>query len=913
MPSLRPLVLLASITLLLLSPLRGQPAPAVQPATAREVAYWTQLQKDIADLRSANAAAGITHGLINLDPTKISAVATRIEDFLDRRDRDPVSEIGPDFVAYRETLMKLMEFALAPVTGAAAFQSKGIANGEERLMAVMANQKQIEQIDGYKPRLALLHQELFQRVVAAGGPALLFFQTLGLGDQPAAPGTLATPEERDAQFIADSTSIHPVLGEIVPGMFIEPREKMGVSGESIMPELLKSFSAFRERFADASNQDMEQVLAGQPPTKDDGSFNLPRRLIQLELLRRTQPVIYNIAMNEWQGAFARWIGKAREISPVGPTTDVAVAPDNTWFAFSPGEATLAFHDVATGALRQSVELPEAIRAFAATSRGDVLVFTTRGPYIVDPAATPATITFQAERRSVFTTPRLAASPMIDRQVYGMGVMPAVANDNGAETTFSTPDATSTISAVAISRDGRRFAYGHAGDNVTGSGTPRYGFDVIEFEPGRVTLDEGTQIKVKSDQPLIRMAAVALDLGTTGTHSAAAWSGRFGSTITATDFTGEKPVRTILAFDAQPYTWVSLIEGSPLRVAAGTREGIVRIWDVATRRLVGRFEVPAGPAGVGYARVGDDLLTVAIGAPGIHRWKLADGTLTATLLGEAPALDAAALAARAEAERGLEATRDLVLSIYGNDAKDEAGDLRIVEQLRGAHSAQLDALGLRKLVEYRFATARVNQMYALQDDKRNLESFELGMKDVDAGLLDDYLLLATVRSGLYALDAKRDDAAFRRRVMNLVERAVALYPGDIDFQIEFSQAKVRDFAYRGDFAASLRQIDELDLIEPSKAPHASLRLFINHSAANAAGNSPAAIPYFKEALRYTPNDQKDRQISFAESIFAIGVQAKDWPSALYGANVILNLNPAKQNDQNFMYWAREAYKHAGGGK
>lgn len=906
----RPLILLAAITVGFLSPLAAQ---TVTPANEREVAYWIQLQKDIADLRQANAEAGAPRGLISLEPTKTSAVAARIEAFLDRRDADPVADLGPDFVAYRETLIKLMEYALAPVTGAAVFQSKGIANGEERMMAVMANVKQVDQIDGYKPRLALLHEKLFPRIVAAGGPPILFFQTLALGDKPTAPGTLATPEERDAQFLADSQAIDTVLGELVPEMFISPRETMGVSGESSMAELLKTFSNFRERFSDASITDLEQVLAQQPAARPDGSFNLPRRLIQLELMRRKQPVMYNIALQEWQGAFARWIGKARETGAVGPTTDVTVSADGTWFAFSPSETTLAFHDLASGALRQAVELPEPIRGFSATHRGDVLVFTTRGPYVVDPNVSPAKIMFQAGRRSLFTVPRLAAAPTIDRQVYAIGVMPAVTNNDGVETTFTIAGATSTITAVAISRDGRRFAYGHAGDNVTGSGAPRYGFDVLEFEPGVINLAEGTEFKVLQESPVLRSAAVGLDLGATGKYAAAAWNGRFSNNVTFTDFSGEKPVRTVLAFDVQPYSWVGLLEGAQLRVAAATREGVVRVWDVASRELLTRFEVPAGPAGVGYALVGDELLSVSIGSPGAYRWNLADGAPVASLIGTAPERDPATLQTRLAAERELKATQELVLSLYLNDSEDDAADVQILDQIKAGDAKKLDALGLRKTVEYRLATIRAGQMYKLQDDRRNLESFELGMKDINEGVLDDYLLLATVRAGTYALDQNKNDAALRTRVISLAERAVALYPGNLDLQIELSEAKVRAFAFKGDYAASIRQIDELDLLEPSRAPHADLRLFINHTAANAAGNSVSAIPYFKEALRYVPESDKARQISFAEAIFAIGVQAKDWPSALYGANVILNLNPAKQNDQDFMYWAREAYKNAGGGR
>lgn len=117
------------------------------------------------------------------------------------------------------------------------------------------------------------------------------------------------------------------------------------------------------------------------------------------------------------------------------------------------------------------------------------------------------------------------------------------------------------------------------------------------------------------------------------------------------------------------------------------------------------------------------------------------------------------------------------------------------------------------------------------------------------------------------------------------------------------------AKRGAFAAALQQIDELDLLAPSAAPHAPLRLMVHEAAVKAARASPAALTHLKACLRHLPEDDTSRQVAVAETLFKLARQLADWESALHGASLLLLLEPARQEDGRFMQAAREIRQHA----
>jgi hypothetical protein len=124
------------------------------------------------------------------------------------------------------------------------------------------------------------------------------------------------------------------------------------------------------------------------------------------------------------------------------------------------------------------------------------------------------------------------------------------------------------------------------------------------------------------------------------------------------------------------------------------------------------------------------------------------------------------------------------------------------------------------------------------------------------------------------------------------------------QLQRTESEVHALAKRGAFAAALQLIDEIDLLEPSAAPHAPLRLTVHEAAAKAVGPSPAALTHLKACLRHLPEDDTSRQVAVAEILFEQARRLADWESALHGASLLLLLEPARQEDTVFMQAAQE---------
>jgi tetratricopeptide (TPR) repeat protein len=140
-------------------------------------------------------------------------------------------------------------------------------------------------------------------------------------------------------------------------------------------------------------------------------------------------------------------------------------------------------------------------------------------------------------------------------------------------------------------------------------------------------------------------------------------------------------------------------------------------------------------------------------------------------------------------------------------------------------------------------------------------------------------------------------------------AVPAAPAARATQIAHAKSAVHTLAKRGEFAAALQLIDEIDLLEPAAAPHADLRLVIHQAAVKAIGSSPAAIAHLKACLRQLPDDDRAQQAQLAESLFVLGRRFADWEAALQGASLLLLLDPARQDDRTFMDGAREALRRA----
>ncbi len=892
----------------------ASPAPAKAPAaptnaaasaekpTPAELAYWTQLQRDLDELRRANLALGLRESPLETSAENISAIISRLEKFLDRRDQDPVADLGPDYKDYRERVMKLCDLALTPLTAAAKFKSTVVTDGEQRMMQTFTIFKGVGALDDHKPRLVALHDRLDARAVAAGAEPQWFFQVLGIGDKPRAAGALGSPEERDAQFLKDAAAIGPVYAALAKGHFVAFRLKDGLT-EGLMEPLLESAKKFREQFADAPDDQLREALRTAPSLQEKpGTFVLKRHLVVLELARRTETVAHMIAMQEFQGAFRRWLGQASDIAPLGPCRDIAVAHDGAWFAHVADERTVLVRDAATGKVRVSLPTPDPVRSLAPTVDGKIMVFTAAGLFSADLSRPSPTLELRAQRRSAFLEARLAGASGSDRFVYGLGVMPATAR-NGSETTFSAVKNSSRITAVGIDAEGRTLAFGYAGDNLTGTGQRTFGVDLLRFPAGDINTPEGSKIDSSRVVPPLSLAALALDLAPDGNRIAVAWFGRFGGSVTVHDLVGETPSQRILTLDGESYTWVRLLPGPSPRVAAATRHGAVRIWDAETRDLLVRFDVPAGPAGLACAVVGGDLVSVALGRTAVHRWKLADGAHVAAYAGEKPAAIPSALAA----ERTLLPVRESLIALV--QAPDEPTRLQLLETLRTEKAAQVEAVGQRRTVEHWLSRLRTDQVVKLRRDKRRVEAFELGAKEIASGVVAANLAFATIAAGNGATYDK-PDPAFRARVVAFARRAVELFPADNDIRAEFLLARAGAFAAEGKIADALADIDRLNAVWPDLAPHKGERYNIylaGHSHALKAGRKADAMRHLIGAIDFA--DGKPAALNLARNIFGMAYELKDWKTSVQFANLSLSLDPELKNNQNFMAAARYAYGQA----
>lgn len=905
----RTLQLLAALAALVPLVAQAQPpaataaAPAA-PVSKTEIAWWLQLQKDLSDLRTANLRAGIRTVPLEATPENLSAIASRLEKFLDQRDRDPVADLGADFKAYRERLVKFVDLALTPVTASAKFKSTLITNGEERMMKALDIRNQVEAIDDYKPQLAKLHDTLNRRVIAGGGESRLFFQVLGVGDKPRAPDALESFEDRDAQFIKDATAIGGVFGDVAKGHFVDTRKSHGLTS-GLMEPLILTIEKFRTQFGDTPTDQLQEALKTASSMQEKpGTFNLKRHTLRLDLMRRADPNAYSIAMQEFQGAFQRWLGNVDAIAPVGLCRDVAVAIDGAWFAYAPTETTVVLREAATGKIRATLTTEGSVRALVAATDHRLMIFTTAGLFSTAANASAPKLELRSPLKTAFLEPRLASARTGDRVIFGIGVKPGFAQE-GLEHTYSVQKLASRITAVGMSANGMTLFYGYAGDNVTGAGEPVHGIDILSYPGERIELKGSSTESRRIGGPLTA-AALAVAPSADGKRVAAAWFGRFGGAVSLDDLSEKETRQTVFTVDGEPYHWVQLIEARPARVIAGTRNGNVRVWNADTRELLATFSVPAGPSGATYALLGEEIISVALGQSGVHRWKIADGSLVASYEGEAAKPDAAAFATRLAAERECLPARETLLEAL--NAKDNAGRVKAIETLRGAQAKQLDALGQRGMVDYWLARIRSEQIFDLGKAKRSAEGFELGYKEISAGLVEPYLLYITLYAGNMAATSKKPD--IRQRTLAIGERAIALFPSDVNIQREYRSARSDAFAETGKIAEALKEVDELDLIDPKDAPHGGRRydiLMYAYDFAIKAGRERDAMQHLISALDYA-EDKKD-QLMLTTNIFSIAYKLKDWKLAVNAANMVLQVDPNQKNDQQFMAAARYAYSQA----
>ncbi|HEX2853529.1 MAG TPA: tetratricopeptide repeat protein [Opitutaceae bacterium] len=887
------------------------PAAAQTPATPAklsgpELAYWKQLQTDVAEMRSANLTARIRTAPYEATPQDLSAIASRLEKFLDRRDKDPVADLGPELKEYRERLVKLVELALAPVTASAKFKSTMVTNGEERMFTLMKILKQVGEVNDFKPKLALLHDALNLRSVAAGGQVRFFFQTIGIGDEPVAAGSLGSFDERDAQFLKDSAAIGQVFADLARGNFVENRKKHGLT-DGLMEPLIQTIEKFRTQFADSPTDQLQEGLKTAKGVQEaPGEFNLKRHVLILELMRRVDDAAYAVAMQEFQGAFLRWLGKIDDIAPLGLCRDVATAQDGSWFAHSPSEKTIVIREAASGKIRATLETDSPVRSLAAAPANELMFFTGSGLYFADATSDHPVPALRSALKSVFIEPRAASSRTPSRYVFALGIKPGVQRDD-VQQTFSVQKAASRVTSVASSDDGLMVAYGYAGDNVTGSGEPQSGYSVLQFtgkddEFGKQGASTAShQIRA----PLVG-AVLSLSMSGDGKAVASATYGIFGGSVAYDENPTGEVKRNTLALDSEAYHWVHLLGGKPVRVVAGTRSGNVRVWDATSRELLSAFTVPVGGGGAAYGMLGEEVISVSLGQTGVHRWKL-DGSLVASYEGETARPDAAALAARLAAEREYTPARETLLAALNAEGDDAR--LKLIETLRGPLAKQVDGLGMRTMVDNWFAGIRISQIRALGKEKRALEAFELGYKEISTGVVRPYLVYITL---FYANRISGKDATpeLKKRRLDLGERAIALYPTEVSVHREYREARVDHLQEQGKIKEAMKEVDELDIIDPNDAPHGDRRwgiLMYAYDFANKAGRDREAMQALMDAQPYA-SDNKD-SLMLALNIFSIAYKLKDWQLSVNAANMALNVDPNQKNDASFMAAARYAYQMA----
>ncbi len=867
-----------------------------------EIAYWTSLNRELAELRQGNALASIRTIPTEASVEALSAIATRLEQFLDRRDADPVADLGDELKAYRKEIIELVDLALSPVIEAAQFNSTIETDGMERMARVLNIRSQINQIDSKKPQLAQLHQSINSQMLAVGSAPAPFFQVLAIGDKPNVVGILSDPAERDTQFLRDSQSILPVFGELAEHILIKWRDERGLSPQAIMDSVQSSIIGLRNNVADASLEELQEIESMRRAAETPQHFDLPRRLIQLEIFRRTDRVAFQLSMQDWQGAYARWTGEGDPLAPIGIPTDVAVAPDGRWFAHATDEHTLVVR-TAAGETAFTINTDAPLRTLTALYDGDIQFFTADGVYQVEPTLEIPQPYRQAARPARFMQPRMAAARNYERTAFGIGVMPGVSTGL-SENTFASDNPASRISAVGISGDGRRVAYGYANDTFLPGGNRNHGVFVLTFDQGPIDTDQ--QIEAAHAPGLILGVVTAIDMDETGEQLVFSVHGQFGGSISHYQWEENTYEPTVLAIDNQPYSWVRLLEDEARRVIAGTRHGIVRIWNVDTEELEQRFEVPAGVDGVGYGLIDGELLTIAIGGNAVHRWSIVDGKHLATLEGETPEANATLLAEQLDTERNLrrKVYARLVSALQTQSNEDR---LKATQELRSEYASALDALGLRDMINSWHAGIRRSRMAEMMNNQQEAAAYAMGKRELDAGVIDEALIDITVQAGKLHLIFSDGPKSLYPELIAMAEHGAALYPTRLRLQTNLLELKARYLASNRRFADALREVDQLDQLNPVNAPHGELRISILYEGyEHTKDNNPRqAARYLFETIQYEV--EKERQLIAALNAFALANRANDWQTSLDAANIALNLDSQLQNDQSFMHWARHAYQ------
>jgi tetratricopeptide (TPR) repeat protein len=877
----------------------------VKPATPAEIAYWKKLQGEIAALRTANAAYQAKN-FVELSVAQMNEIMSRLEKFLDAREGDPVDTLGADLQAYRKQLLAMMDNALVPLRLAA--KGKGTAAGSANFnpAAAMENliraNAQFRTVDGFKSELYRLHRAIDQRVMTAGGPHFLFFRSLNLGDSAEFEYAASTPAQRNEKFIAASKAIDPALGVLAEKRFIRYRNdgRLDEEIEAKRDDLLKTIDTLGKQMAEQTEAQLDEQIKGIPADFSPEERALLEAAVNFEKRGRVSPIGASIALQDWQAAFAQWLGKADGLTPPDGCSDLAVSAKEGWFAFTPDGHSVVARSAKTGAVMYTARTEGVIRGLAYSSNASLYAFTTAGLMRLDPPAGTEEGKFVAVNnvKSQTLLGRIAAAPERERFAYAWGAAPAIA-DKGQESLFKANFA-SCVTAVTIDAAGKRVVFGYSGQNDTGRSDPRSGFDMLDLPDSS---DELAKLSITSHQYVSQFAipitSIALSPASDYAVIAASLSS-FGS-VELYDLKKKEDapdVRTQLALDNQPYNFVRFIgTGEALSVVAGARNGMVRVWSVKTGELTARFQVPAGAQGVALGWSGDALISVNLGAPGIYRWSVTDGKLLDTWDGDAPKLETEKLAAELKAEQARRpfTAKFLALRVIPDAKEKQAAAKKLLETEKDA----LDATGLRDSVESFLIEARGTEIYDLVKAKKWADALKLGKESVAEGLVN-----ASIYDDMIIAARK----AAPGEVTSLIATAVKLYPQSDRLRFQSAYQQQTDLSEAGRVDEAMKAVDEMDSMHPEDRPHHDARFYVllrGAAFAMKSDNKKLAIEYYTKSLDHA--ETKSQQLDALRSIFPLAYGLQNWTLAVRAGSAAIELMPELKNDQQYMAALRYAYQ------
>ncbi len=870
-------------------------AADVTPATTAEVEYWRTLQAEIAELRAGNGNTG-TKMLFQQPLPEINATMARVEDFLDLRDEDEIDDLGPDLIEYREQLNAMLDSALNPIRAAAKLkEAQGSVNVQERMVQTTRYLANMRLVDEFKYDLASLHERINARIVAAGGPRIFFFQNINIGDEAVLKSTKQSPLERDKQFVEESTAIDPGFGALVEEKFLSWRRdgRIDQELEAKRDQILDEIAGVRKNTANMSNAALEKELSNLP--QDDVTVRaVVGAAIRIELLHRKKQSAAALIFLDWKTAFARWLGKATDDTSIWEACrDVAATADGSRYAYCSDGKTVVVRSVDQNGITAKTTFEGDVRGLAYGANNQLLVFTTRGLFEWADQENRAP-QMRNETVSPNISGRVVTATETNRAFYVWANLPEL-SDNGRTSTLRV-SGSSSISSLAMDNSGKHVAIGYTGqDNLANGDKVSTGVNVLALPED---MGDGKISSTKFNPPYIEtVTSIAFDADATNMAMATADDGR--GTIAVFNVAEGHKSRRLFALDNQPYHYIDFIAGETPQVIAASKNGLVRVWDFATKELLQRFPVPTGPQGVAIGLVGDKLISVALGSESIVSWDLNNIAQPVVVAGSAPKIDNAAIAAAIETERALRPTQEKLAAFI---AADGAEDDRIGRELLKNNAKELELLDRTRTVQVVVGNGIADQINALYKAKKGAEGVKIGRQAIADGF--------ATRSVYYELIYCLRATSQMREATKLTETGLNLFPTSRDMRYLYHLQRMENFIAAKQVDAAMKEIDEIGNIYPNDRPNSKLRknVFLGiASTAQKKGNDAVALDHYIKALDHCRT--KEEQLKLMPTLFGLAYGLKNWNLTVNIANMWMNIDPNKKNDQQFMQWARYAYSQA----